>query len=514
MSNPKFFQALVAALLATGVVAQQATPQLVSTPRARPVAVSATNRPFLSAARAQQPVDLNAAGYTETEYLVQGFANIYQWTGDPAAADVAVRDAAVPYTTRMLVRRPRDAAKASGRVIVELLNPTGLYDFAALWGFSWQHFTRNGDVWVGLTVKPVAAATLRTFDPVRYADLNFRFQQPANCQAEAPRAGMPGAGDARVNAPDTENGLAWDITAQVGALLRSSSKENPLLDISPRHLVAAGWSQTGGYLVTFANGFHDVLRLGDGMPVFDGYLNAAGSNAAPINQCAGPLPDEDPRRGVLPRGVPFVTVMTESDFNRRPALRRDDSDDATDLFRLYEIAGSGHAGPFPAGMPRAGDLAIAGFDPPGEDLCREPRGDFPVGLAFNAIWQQYGEWLETKLPMASVPRIETGADHQPLRDANGNASGGWRLPQIDLPLAAYSGTATPRDASDRARAACALTGVKQPFTTARLKEMYGSRAAYLERFRAAVDVAVAERRLTADDGAQLKTSIAREVPAF
>src|SRR5690606_7987881 len=405
---------------------------------ARALPASATNRPFLTAARAQQPVDLAPLGYVETEYFVRGFANVYDWTGQPQDATVRVRDAAVPYTTRILVRRPRDASRASGRVVLELLNPTGLYDFAPLWGFSWQQFTRDGDVWVGLTVKPVAAATLQRFDPVRYADLGFAFTQPADCQPVQPRAGMPGAGDNRANPPDAENGLAWDITAQVGGLLRSSSKENPLLDISPRHIIAAGYSQTGGYLVTFANALHRVLRLGDGSPVFDGYLNAAGSNAAPINQCAAPLVDDDPRRVVMPRDVPFIAVMTESDFNRRPEVRRADSDEPGDLYRLFEITGSGHAGPFAAGVPASSDLAIAGFDPPAQGLCVEPAGEYPVGLAFNAIWRQYGQWLGERLPMINTPRIDTDAARVPLRDENGNAQGGWRLPQIDVPLAAYA----------------------------------------------------------------------------
>ena len=481
------------------LIAAPAQPRMVPTPRARALPASATNRPFLAASRAREPVDLGALDYTETEYFVRGFASIYEWTGAPRAAAVTVREAGIPYTTRILVRRPRDAARASGQVVLELLNPTGLYDFAPLWGFSWQHFTRNGDVWVGVTVKPVAAATLQRYDPVRYADLSFAFAQAAGCVPTPPRPGLPGSTDARVNPPDAENGLAWDITAQVGALLRSSSKENPLLDISPQHIVAAGYSQTGGYLVTFANALHRVLRLGNGAPVFDGYLNAAGANAAPINQCAAPLAEDDPRRGVLPRDVPFVVAMTESDFNRTRALRREDSDEPRDRFRLYEIAGSGHAGPFAAGIPADAELAIAGFDPPAEGLCREPVGEFPVGLAFNAIWEQYAQWLQTRLPMAGTPRIQTDDAGEPLRDAGGNVLGGWRLPQIQAPLAAYSGRGTPVDQSDRARVACSLTGVQQPFAPAQLRERYGSPAAWLEQFRAAVDEAVSGRLITAAD---------------
>jgi hypothetical protein len=494
--------------------AEPLLPQLVVTPRARALPVSATNRPFLAATHVVQPVDLAAAGFREAEYLVRGNASIYEWTGAPRDAAVAVREAGVPYTTRMLVRRPVDAGKASGLVVVELLNPTGLYDFAPLWGFSWQHFMRRGDVWVGVTVKPVAAATLKRFDPVRYGSLSFGYTQAPDCRPAPAGPGTPGAGDPRVNPPDAENGLAWDLIAQVGALLRSSSKENPLLDIAPRHIIAAGYSQTGGYAITYANAFHRVMRLGDGAPVYDGYLNAAGANPAPINQCAAPLAADDPRRTVLPRDVPFVMAMTESDFNRNPLLRREDSDDPADVFRLYEISGSGHAGPFDAGVPKASDLAIAGFAPPADGLCLEPRGDYPVGLAFNAIWQQYADWLTARIAMASVPRIQTDAGHLPLRDANGNVLGGWRLPHLDLPLAAWSGSGTPREDSERARTACALTGVKQSFDTARLKEMYRSRADYLRQFEAAVDQAVTERRLAPADGDALKQPAARIVPAF
>jgi hypothetical protein len=125
-----------------------------------------------------------------------------------------------------------------------------------------------------------------------------------------------------------------------------------------------------------------------------------------------------------------------------------------------------------------------------------------------------GEWLKAGVPMASVQRIQTDADHRPVRDANGNALGGWRLPQLDLPLAAYAGTGTPRDNSDRARTSCALTGVKRPFTTAQLKALYGDRNAWLQQFRTAVEQAVAERRLTAEDGEALKAPAVRTLPAF
>lgn len=488
--------------------------ELVPTPRARQLPITPTNRPFLAAANAQQPVQLGTLGYAESELLVSGYGRIYEWTGAAAAAEVSVRAADVPWATRVLVRRPVDPAKASGLVVVELLNPTGLYDFAPLWGFSWQHFTRRGDVWVGVTVKPVAAEALRRFDPVRYGSLSFAYRQAPDCRPAATGAGMPGAGSDANYPPDAENGLAFDIIAQVGALLRSSSKENPLLDINPWKVVAAGYSQTGGYITTYANALHGLLRRGDGAPIYDGYLNAAGAQSnVPLNQCAAPLPDDDPRRGALPRDVPFVTAQTESDFNRGAALqlRRADSDEPGDRFRLYEIPGAGHAGPFAAGVPSDADMKRIGLSPPAADLCVEPRGDYPVGLVFNALWQQYTEWLTAGTPMVQLPRIETGADGMPLRDEQGNALGGWRLPALDLPLASYSGRSTPRDDSDRARNACALTGAKQPLEAATLKALHRSRAAYQQALRLSIDQAVQERRLVREDGEALK---AAPVPAF
>ncbi len=496
MLREKLF--IAALLLAGAQPLQAAEPQLVPTPRARVLAISATNRPFLAAARSQQPVDLAARGYVESELLVSGYANVYDWAA-AGSRELAVRNANQPYATRILVRRPRDARKSSGRVIVELLDPSGQYDSAPLWGFSYEHFLRRGDVWVGVTVKPAAGATLRKFDPVRYAAVGFAFKQPEGC----------------AEPKDSEDGLAWDVIAQVGALLRSSSKENPLLDLNPQRLIAAGYSGSSGYITTFANALHRRLRLGNGAPVFDGYLHAAGSMVVtPINQCAAALPDDDVRRAALPRDVPFVSVMTESDFNRAPALRRADSDAERDVFRLYEIAGAAHSGPFAAGTPAPADLAIAGLDLPAGTLCREPRSNFPLGYAFNAIWQQFDELLLRKLPMVSVPRIETDAAVAPTVDANGNALGGWRLPQIEVPLARYAGRSTPADDSDRARRVCEATGAMQRFDAAKLKALYRDRNEYLRRFNAAVDQAVLARLLVKEDADALRASSARALPAF
>ena len=478
-------------------LAEQVTP----TPRATLLPATATNRPFLGTGSTLQALDLAKRGYVESEYLVRGLADTYDWAEPGARPAARARSQPVPYTTRLLLRRPVNAKHFSGRVVVELLSAAGGYDTAPLWGLSSEHFLRQGDVWVGLTVKPAAAETLRRFDRVRYARLNFALKQAPDCRTEP---------------ANTENGLAWDITAQVGALLRSSSKENPLVDFDVQRLVAAGYAQAGGYIATYINAVHDELRLGNGAPVYDAYVDAAGAlGSGPINSCSGPLPAGDPRRLVAPRDAPVVTLMTQSDVTRTLWMRRPDSDADGEVYRLYEIAGAPHGGPFGQGDPSLADLKIAGIDPAdAAPVCAEPSSSFPVGLALNAIWMQLDDLLVRGLPMTQAPRVAVTAAGQLQLDALGNAQGGWRLPQLELPLAVYSGASTARADSPQSQGRCALTGSMRRFDVARLRALYGSRANYLKQLGAAADVAVAARGLEAADAVVIKAQAAKTAPTF
>lgn len=491
-------------ILALGVllsgIAPASAARIVPTPRASALPSTATNRPFLGAATSRQPVDLGAAGYVEREYLVSGLAQVHEWAAVGAGDRVQARGPAQSYATRMLVRRPADAKRFSGRVVVELLSAAGGYDTAPLWGLSSAHFLRSGDVWIGLTVKPAAAVALRRFDPVRYARVDFAVAQSPDCNVEP-------AG--------TDHGLAWDILAQVGALLRSSSKENPLVDFDVRRLVAAGYAQAGGYVAAYVNIGHDRLRLGNERPVYDAYVDVAGAvGAAPINACAAPLGATDPRREVLPRDVLVITVMTQTDAARTQWMRRADGDAADDLYRLYEIPGMAHAPGSAAGLPSAADARIAGIDPALDAGCADTASTYPAGLAMNAIWQQLDDWLVAGIPLAKLPRLDVAADGAVHVDAFGNAVGGWRLPQLDVPLAVYAATSRARADAPGTQGLCALSGSMRRFEPARLKALYGTRAAYLKRFNAAVDAAAAERRITSADAVAAKAQGVKSAPQF
>jgi hypothetical protein len=115
--------------------------------------------------------------------------------------------------------------------------------------------------------------------------------------------------------------------------------------------------------------------------------------------------------------------------------------------------------------------------------------------------------------MTREPRIEV-AEGEVLRDGAGNARGGFRLPQIDVSLAAYRGSSTPRVSDARAQSVCLLTGAMRKLDAATLKASYRTRAEFLRRFTAAVDEAVRARRLTPEDGAAIKAAAPRTAPAF
>ena len=114
-------------------------------------------------------VDLEAVGYSEVEYSVSGYASV--WTYDELERPIeAAPD--LPFTTRVLIRRPIDAARASGIVQLEPLHPD--LDSALTWGAIHPWIIREGHTWVGVTVYSHVAAQMRELiDPIRYSAMSI-----------------------------------------------------------------------------------------------------------------------------------------------------------------------------------------------------------------------------------------------------------------------------------------------------------------------------------------------------
>ena len=134
----------------------------------REIPVSTASYPFASAARY---LDLGKYGYEEKEYYMEGTANVYESVGN--TGEVTVKYKEVPYVNRLIIRAPQDPARASGNVVVEIINPTSFMEIDRMWILSYEKLMRGGDIYVGITSKPNTIAKLVEFDRERYGCLTW-----------------------------------------------------------------------------------------------------------------------------------------------------------------------------------------------------------------------------------------------------------------------------------------------------------------------------------------------------
>ncbi len=467
-----------------------------------PIAVTPTSHPLLAAAFQEVPVDLDAAGYVEQEYFFSGRANVYRYGPDRA---LEVQSAAAPYTNRFILRIPRDRGRFNGRVVVELLNPTGAIDLAVLWNASNAYLMDQGYAYVGLTPKPVNVVALKAFDPGRYAPLSWTNPAPAD---QACIAAHPVGALTAHSVVETEDGLVWDMISQLAALLRSDRADNPLRAYRPQYLYASGYSQTASYVGTYIKEFQPRVTIGGKAP-FDGFLPGGTSGLNRLNQCQPTIPDTDPYSDVA-SSQPVVRVMTLSDFLRIGPFgafhhRREDSDAPDDRFRLYEVAGASHTDVATRlNAPAASETAH--FRPPYAPNCVEPtRSYFPLGVALDTALRHLDNWASRGIVPPRAPRLTISQPEsrlsEPAVDQFGNALGGMRTPAVDVPVATYLGRSTERDPGRVT--ACSYEGNTTPFSDALLRQLYPSHADYVAKVRASVASLARAGWLTAFDAGRL-----------
>ncbi|MFJ6002944.1 alpha/beta hydrolase domain-containing protein [Arthrobacter sp. NPDC092385] len=465
-----------------------------------PLAATAESYPFGAADHQEVPQDLAKLGYVEEEYLVSGTSNVYTW---PATGPAQVRTPDAPYTTRVLVRKPAKGQKFSGNVVVEMLNPSNLFDLNIGWAVAQQQIVDNGDAWVGITAKPVAVEALRNFDPERYASLSFAnplsLNDPLNCTSVASDSSRT-----------TENGLVWDIYSQVGAWLRSDDAANPLRYGEPttqvEHAYGFGYSQTGGYLVNYINGVHPLVVQSDGKPIYDAYIVAvaggAFAGAYPMNQCEPAPPAGDARRQFKDVGVPIMRMMSQSDYLLGIGSRRADSDAPGDQYRHYEMAGAGHATPDELTFSASSaDIVAAGRAVPPASCNEGPRSRFPSSIFFDAALRNLDLWVREGVapPRAEPILVRDGA---PVLDEFGNVQGGLRSPFLDAPTSTWYGTAT-------GASFCFIAGYERPLPQETLDGLYRNHGAYIRAVRHSVRSLEDQGFLTDYDARALRREASR-----
>lgn len=212
------------------------------------------------------------------------------------------------------------------------------------------------------------------------------------------------------------------------------------------------------------------------------------------------LPADDARRTVGRKGVPVIELHSENEAETHGAVLRPDSDDPADPYRLYQVAGAGHAGirfSMRTGWP--GDEHAGEHRNPPEPQIAEQVSDFPLEFIARAAYDHLDKWLRTGTPPPRAARL-VFADHglrasweccRPLaRDCHGNAIGGVRSTHVDVPRASYRPHSTLRSAGDPVRGQIYPHMI--PFDGERLAAMYDSPSEYASLVRQRADSLVNE----------------------
>jgi hypothetical protein len=386
-------------------------------------------------------IDLASYGYVEEEFFVSGHANVYQYD---AQLRVEVRTPDVPYTSRILVRRPLNKHKFSGNVQVEFNHPQ--YGFSSILSFAGTRLLRNGDASVSITTRrsngpaiAISAIEVLTqlFNPQRYAAINF-----------------------------PEDGLNWDLILQVGRLLKSDAPQNPLAGYGVERLYACGYSG-GGALVQFIhNEFQALAHLPSGATIFDAYLVGEPSGYPSIYRGAASLPPSDPRpKIVIPTGIPKIELHTRS-----TPLAPSDSDDPNNRYCKFEVAGLNHT-PNPITDGTVGyHLCKTGYPYPlscDRSTCTMPNYDIQLGDYVALTWYYLDVWSRDGIAPPHAPVLIAGTDEY------GNPLGGIRSPYLEVPIATYYAATNP---------GCPGYGARVPFSEELLKDLYPNHGTYVSEF--------------------------------
>lgn len=381
---------------------------------------SDTDYPYLSqrADRTKNQEGLEKYGYVEKEYFLKGTANIYGL--NDTKDGISIVSQGNPYTNRVIVFMPEDPADFKGVVYVDILNASSKVDVPDLWRRGYEHYMKNGYAYVGVTSKTFNVDALHRFNPERYKTISWDLPN-----------GQP------------ETGFAWDIFGQVGALLKENGGASRLLygKDSPAKVQRAyliGQSQSGFYLNTFNNGFNQSNYIaGTDKPIYDGMINVVGAMAN-----TGLSTDQKSPDGLKACPVPYVTLVGENDYMGQ--AQRANSNTATDKYRYYVVTGGAHSNkvfppdPLDEIQIQAGRDAgfLLGFKNDAKTNLPHTAGDLDMDVYFNAILELTDKWVRTGEAPAEVDLPDKNK-----RDEYGNMLGGLRSPQIDAPVASYSGGA-------------------------------------------------------------------------
>ena len=429
-----------------------------------------------SAAFVPQSGDLSVLddfGYAQQEYFATGVAEGH------------------PYTTMVYARWPKDYARASRTVVVE---PVHGSSYVPIWAYTNEYILRSGHTWIGIcSLKSVLDTHIKPSNPERYASTEIWSDAPA---PDVTPTQDPAVMQSRMEQRRLLDVLSNPILAQIGAALAATYPEDDV----PSFLLC-GHSHTGGVVINYIRGGHDVYRQDDRSPVYHGFL-PTGS--------AGVSPGESSSVTLGPCDVPILQVLSEGDISNPNrfgadgrAYRRPDSDDRADRYRLYEIAGIGHIDTrYPPGNDVSFWRAASGFGANAGDVPEDAHmNSLPHHRLFSMALDQLAKWVGDGTTPPRADRIDVGPDGLFVKDECGNSRGGVRCVQLDVPKATYFANPGVGDDGLPARG---VVGIEKPLSKEKLASLYRDHADYVERFDRRLDELVDQGWLLPEDADEMR----------
>lgn len=417
---------------------------------------------------------LATTAYSEEEWRLRGQAQSYVADGewhDDGRWRVKPSHPPRPYETRILVRKPKDPARFNGIVLVEWMNTALSFDLDGGWMLNRDEIMREGYAWVGVSAEALSVSFLKGLNPTRYA------------QASA----------------QDNNGQSFDIYTQAARLVRQIAPQwgaadkadgTPETKRSVR-LFALGYSQSGSYLITYLNAFQPWTHAFDGF-----YLMSTAAVGMPLTTEGSRY--FSPQYRATPE-APVMQVSTEMEVMVGWQLSRTPD---TNALRHWEIPGASHLDKYMQREALAVDLSGKALEMP---HCRKPTNTLASRLFNHTALRALRSWVTEGKAPPIAPRMQRTRLGFVQDDEYGNAMGGLRLPDLDVPLAQHGmySNIPSSQWSMWSFYACMAGGSRNPLPIKVVRKLYPTDQAYFDAYKKAADKLLSQGFLLPEDHASL-----------
>ena len=428
------------------------------------------------------PLDLAKHAYVEEEFFIDGQANSYN---TPAGLTGSVKDSNHPFKIRIVVRRPKSAAKFNGSVVVEWYNVSQGHDGEYDWFQSAEHMLDTGFAWVGVSNQKVGVSSLKEWSPTRYGTL-----------------------DVTAGGTINDDSLSYDIFTAAALAIRGKGNTDVMGGLKAVRLIAIGHSQSAGRLYTYFHSVHPLIPK-----VYDAVVLHGGGGKV--------REDLD---------VKVFKLLNETDVAGQANSRQPDSDN----YRQWEVAGTSHLDAKFSRMLAGLGLRVSGMDPvegspsltgptisggagnglsgngdnvPGTNVCiNPPFSRIPGYYVLDAVLDHTARWVKDGTPPPTATHIELhqlpslppaaptengaagaggarpqGPRWEVVHDELGNAHGGIELSQHAVPTATNTGQ--NEGGAGTGERNCNLMGSYITWDEGRLAAMYSTHASYVAKVK-------------------------------